>query len=81
VRFAALERVFVEQTLALWCFGSDDCGTAIDAGHSVSVRLSDVDGYTATSKEIKVFWWPLRPDVPPDQKFQYLRAVVVQVRD
>jgi hypothetical protein len=81
VRFAALERVFVENALALWCFGSDDCGTALDAGQSASLRLADIDGFDASAKEVKVFWWPYRPDVPPDQKHQFLRAVVVKVRD
>jgi hypothetical protein len=81
VRFAVLERVFVEQTLALWCFGSDECGTAIEAGRSATVRLAEIDGYSASAKELKVFWWPLRPDVPPDQKHQFLREVVVKIRD
>jgi hypothetical protein len=81
VRFAALERVFVEQMLALWCFGSDECGTAIDAGQTAAVRLADVDGFSATSKEVKVFWWPFRPNVPADQKHQLLREVVVKIRD
>jgi hypothetical protein len=81
IRFGALERVYFETLLASWCFGTDDCGSGLDAGQTASLQLSDIGGYTPAATELTVFWWPVRPDVPPDERHQLLRQVVIRVRD
>ena len=65
VRVALVERQTADTDLATWCFGSDDCGTAIAAGGELRVPLTSVQGYRASADEVVVFWWnPADPQRP-----------------
>ena len=57
VRVGVLERTMADNQLAQWCFGADDCGTALAGGAQLRVPLSAVQGYSASADELAVFWW------------------------
>jgi hypothetical protein len=68
VRIAVLETVYVTNALALWCFGSDQCGTLLAANSTVRIPITQVEGYAPGMEEVLVHWWnPADPDRRPDE--------------
>lgn len=66
VRVGAVESVMLEQALILWCFGSRDCGDALQAGKSIAIPLADIPGYSASADAVTVLYWTPDSDGPVD---------------
>jgi hypothetical protein len=63
VRVAVLDSVYVTNLLALWCFGSDECGTQLVANGTLRIPLGEVEGFSASTEELLVHWWnPADPE-------------------
>lgn len=63
VRVAVLETEYVTNALALWCFGSDECGTLVVAHGTLRVPLTEITGYAPGREELLVHWWnPADPE-------------------
>jgi hypothetical protein len=78
VRAAALERQWGENGLALWCFGSAECGRAIEPGSEWRVPLVDVEGYRADMSQVLVRWWA--PSEANDEGAAPVNTVLVRLR-
>jgi hypothetical protein len=52
-----VETRFFYTAFALWCFGHEQCGTALVPDATVRIPLGEIPGYTAAASTVEVFWW------------------------
>jgi hypothetical protein len=66
IRYAVIGRMYLHNTLGLWCFGSATCGTALPATLTALVPYVDIPGSATPETEVMIVWWiPAGPDAVP----------------